>query len=243
MNSGVCLNAKQDCGNFFTILGRVLLLINNVRSPTDICSMRPCAQIWDEVFAVFNASLDALNSENGPKPNRKMCRLLILGEDRRIAAHIGADPIALCRSLWKTIVCGEPQGGSTIAMQLVRTITGRYQRTVWRKLTEILLAIQLTNAFDRADIARVYLWLAYYGWNMHGFEQACSQLEICPDTASDLDCALLVACLKYPQPKNRNSGQIERIHRRARHLVFLEETRNIGLINSCVLNRGTFSNS
>lgn len=172
-----------------------------------------------------------------------MCTFLILGEDRRIASHTGVDTIALIRSAWLTLFLGERQGGATIAMQLVRTITGRYQRTVWRKVTEILLAIRLTQSFDRLDIARIYLWCAYYGWNMHGFEQACEKLKMCPRTASKLDSAMLVARLKYPRPRSENTAQLRRICQRARYLLALESTCMNSSPTPGISNHGSISNS
>lgn len=180
------------------------------------------AQLWDQVADATYDAVGSLRTMPGPKPNPEMCRFLVLGEDHRIKSHIGVDPIALGRSAWKTFLCGKTQGGSTIAMQLVRTITGRYQRTAWRKYSEIELAIRLTRTFDLADLTRVYLWLAYYGWGMHGFQEACAALSLCPEGASEMEAAMLVARLKYPQPKLPNPIWAARIEHRARHLISLD---------------------
>jgi hypothetical protein len=59
-----------------------------------------------------------------PAPSKLMCDILIAGEDHRLAFHPGVDPIALCRAFWKTYFCGTTEGASTIAMQLVRTVSG-----------------------------------------------------------------------------------------------------------------------
>lgn len=131
--------------------------------------METMSRLWREVQAASSTALEDLECAPGPKPTSEMCAFLILGEDQRIESHVGVDPIALVRSIWITCIYRRRQGGSTIAMQLVRTITQRYERTIWRKITEIILAVRLTHAFNRKDIPRIYLWVAYYGWNMHGF--------------------------------------------------------------------------
>jgi membrane peptidoglycan carboxypeptidase len=79
-------------------------------------------------------------------PPKPMIELLLAGEDHRFPYHPGVDTVALCRALWMT-VRGSPQGGSTVAMQLVRTITGRYERTLGRKIREIMFAFFGSSLF------------------------------------------------------------------------------------------------
>lgn len=219
-------------------------LNSSVRFPSKrIGIMQRPSRLWQQVQTISSNALIEMDRASGPKPSQEMCALLILGEDRRIESHMGVDPVALIRSIWMTFVRGKRQGGSTIAMQLVRTITARYQRTVWRKITEILLAIRLTQSFSRFDIARIYLWLAYYGWNMHGFQQACEALSIVPSSASSIESAALVARLKYPHPRFRSKRQLVLIHRRARHLLALQST-NMGCGSvTRTIKHGTISNS
>ena len=184
--------------------------------------MHTLSRLWREVRVASSAALEELEFAPGPKPTSEMCKLLILGEDQRIQSHLGVDPIALVRSIWMTCVYRRRQGGSTIAMQLVRTITGTYERTIRRKITEIILAVRLTQAFDRMDISRIYLWLAYYGWNMHGFQQAYEKIEQATRTGSRIASANLVARLKYPQPRYLDGRQLGRIDQRVQHLLALD---------------------
>lgn len=187
--------------------------------------MEAMSRLWREVQAASSRALEELEYAPGPKPTSEMCAFLILGEDQRIESHVGVDPIALVRSIWMTCIYRRCQGGSTIAMQLVRTITRRYERTIWRKITEMILAVRLTHAFDRKDIPRIYLWVAYYGWNMHGFQQAYERLDLAGGTGSKVKSANLVARLKYPQPRCINEPQLDRIERRVQHLLALYPDR------------------
>ena len=101
---------------------------------------------WKQLRAsVDKLELEILNSDF-PRPTRRMCEFLIVAEDHRFARHPGVDPLALCRTAWKTYFCNSRQGGSTIAMQLVKTLSGRYEATWQRKAVEILLAILLSQA-------------------------------------------------------------------------------------------------
>lgn len=154
------------------------------------------------------------------QPTALMVRLLILGEDRRFYWHLGADPFALLRASWKTFH-GIPQGGSTIAMQLVRTLTGNYERTYRRKLREIILAVMITSWKGRIAIPSLYLWVAYYGWRMNGIKQAYMRLGSDHRRESLQGAAELVARLKYPEPSVQTAKRAYQIDLRARYLMSL----------------------
>ena len=63
-------------------------------------------------------------------------------------------------------------------MQLVRVLSGNYEISLRRKALEIFIAVKLTNKLKKREILRLYLSVAYFGWNMHGIIQACSHLYI-----------------------------------------------------------------
>jgi membrane carboxypeptidase/penicillin-binding protein PbpC len=172
-----------------------------------------------------------------------MCDFLIAGEDHRFYHHPGMDPIALCRAAWKTFFCGSRQGASTIAMQLVRTITGRYEKTWRRKLIEILFAILLTHHINKDRLPILYLWIAYYGWRMHSFTQACSRLNINPSSVSELEAAKLVSRLKYPEPCKLNTNRLRQIQYRAQHLIALTNSMAESRCINQVDQNGTIQNS
>ena len=165
--------------------------------------------------------IEEMDSSNAPHPTPQMCHLLILGEDRRFHYHLGVDCIGICRAIWKTVFCGQVQGGSTIAMQLVRTLTGHYERTCRRKLREMVLAVRMTSYVGRDRLPSLYLWIAHYGWEMNGFNRACMGLGIDPISATPLETARLIARLKYPEPRQFDCMQSQRIERRARYLISL----------------------
>ncbi|MCY3673899.1 MAG: transglycosylase domain-containing protein [Rhodobacteraceae bacterium] len=154
-----------------------------------------------------------------------MCSLLIAGEDHRFYNHPGVDVVAICRAIWSTYFLGTRQGGSTIAMQLVRTLTHRYERTVLRKIREIILAICITWYVPKRRIPLLYLWCASYGWKMNNFSEACTRLKLNPKTACIQEEAELIARLKYPQPKELNLERMKTIHRRGLHLIQLLNKR------------------
>ena len=153
------------------------------------------------------------------RPNEEMRQLLILGEDHRFAWHPGVDPLALCRAAWRTYGRGRREGGSTVAMQLVRVLTGRFDRSWRRKIDEMALAIRLTRHVSKADLPELYLFVAYYGWRMNGFGQACRRLDLDPVRCSLQESAMLVARLKYPQPRRCARKRWEQITLRSEYLM------------------------
>ena len=174
---------------------------------------------WATLRDAVEHSRSKLLQDAYATPPKPMVELLIVGEDHRFRHHPGVDPVALCRALWKTIR-GSRQGGSTVAMQLVRTLTGRYEITLERKIREIVLAVLLTRYFGKADLPTLYLYIAYYGWKMNGFPQACRRLGIDPGAMSQSEAAKLVARLKYPEPRLASIKRTKQIERRASHLTF-----------------------
>lgn len=160
-------------------------------------------------------------------PSPRMQSLLIVAEDRRLGYHPGADAIALARAVWRTSFYGARQGGSTIAMQLVRTLTGNYQRTMRRKVVEVVLAILLTRRTRSEKLPLLYLWCAYYGWRMTGFQAACRRLQLDPAHMDLRDEAELVARLKYPQPRDPSRARMGKIARRGQHLTALLQSRRL----------------
>ena len=180
---------------------------------------------WKALRRKIERIVSEMESSGFPKPTQKMCQFLVAGEDHRFQIHPGVDPIALCRALWKTVFYGRRQGGSTIAMQLVRTVTKRRDRTYRRKLLEIVLAVRLTQHFGRGRLPPLYLWIAHYGWRMNNFHEACLRIGIDPLLASDLDAAMLVARLKYPEPRTLHRERMWRLQRRAAHLMLLGQSK------------------
>ena len=198
----------------------------------------PLKAEWDRLRREVQRVDAEMQSGVKPTPTTLMCELLIAGEDRRFRFHPGVDPVGLVRAIWKTIVFHERQGGSTIAMQLVRTVSGRYEKTLKRKCSEIVLSLLLTHHFGRERLPMFYLYVAYYGWRMNNFRQACARLGIKLDAIDDMEAARLVARLKYPQPCRYGAERIRRIERRARHLIALKDHRHMtgdsyGTVQSC----------
>jgi len=150
-----------------------------------------------------------------------MQALLISGEDHRFFDHAGIDFIAVCRAIWRGYVLGHREGASTIEMQLVRVLTGRFERTLIRKIRESGLATLLASAVPKHEIPVLYLRVAYYGAGMGNFSSACKRLSLEPLNMSSCQAARLVARLKYPEPAQISEVRRAQLAQRTEHLLNL----------------------
>ncbi|MFN3656191.1 MAG: transglycosylase domain-containing protein [Pseudolabrys sp.] len=100
-------------------------------------------------------------------------RAFIAIEDRRFYDHYGVDPMGIGRAALANILHrGVAQGGSTITQQLAKNLFLTQERTVTRKLQEVLLALWLERKFSKTEILELYLNRVYFGAGAYGIEQA-----------------------------------------------------------------------
>lgn len=148
-----------------------------------------------------------------------LVRALVAGEDHRFHRHHGIDPIAVGRAVIGLITGRPLGGGSTIEQQLYRVLTNRRERTIGRKLRELLGAYFLSGIYDKRTLASRYLTAAYFGAAMNGLEQAARALAYSLPDLSEEEAAALVARLKYPEPRVAGPRRRAQIHRRTRWIL------------------------
>lgn len=93
-------------------------------------------------------------------------------EDRRFYSHWGIDPRGLARALWSNITGSSVQGGSTITQQLAKISFLTPERSLTRKLREMLIAFWLEAWLTKDEILARYLSNAYFGDNVYGLRAA-----------------------------------------------------------------------
>ncbi len=87
----------------------------------------------------------------------------------------------------------------------------------------MIFAMLVTGYVPREEMLALYLSVAYYGWGMNDFVQTCRRLRIDPKYCSLEESALLVARLKYPEPRNCIEERRLQIARRSEyHLARLK---------------------
>jgi penicillin-binding protein 1C len=125
-----------------------------------------------------------------------------LHEDRWFRWHPGFNPYGLLRGAWVTYVRhGNPQGGSTITMQLARLLYRLNTRSPWGKLKQVALAIRLELFYPKDQILEAYLNYAPYGRNVEGVGAASLAYFDKSPAALNLPEALTLAVI--PQDPSR----------------------------------------
>lgn len=102
---------------------------------------------------------------------------VIAVEDRDYYAHPGFDLRAIIRAVFQNVDAGETvSGASTITQQLTRNLlmsqSERTEKTVERKIKEIILAAEITRRYSKDEILEIYLNENYYGNHAYGIEAA-----------------------------------------------------------------------
>ncbi len=93
-------------------------------------------------------------------------------EDRRFYQHYGIDPVGIARAMLVNIRHGMSQGGSTLTQQLAKNLFLTQERTLSRKVQELVLAFWLERKFSKAEILELYLNRVYFGAGAYGIEAA-----------------------------------------------------------------------
>jgi penicillin-binding protein 1A len=98
---------------------------------------------------------------------------VIAVEDERFYEHPGFDPVGIARAAWTDVVAGGVvQGGSTITQQYVKNVYTGGERTIGRKVREVLLAVKLEQELGKDEILESYLNTIYFGHGAYGVEAA-----------------------------------------------------------------------
>jgi monofunctional glycosyltransferase len=149
----------------------------------------------------------------------RLVATLVAAEDHRSAFHAGVDPVSLLRVVFLWLRTGRPEGASTIEQQFVRVVTARYERTLYRKLREQLLAVALCQRRSKTRVAMAYLSIAYYGSRQVGLSALLAALGPNLELATQDDVSRMIARLKYPEPLLPTTLWRNRIEHRTQYIA------------------------
>ncbi|MBW9112428.1 PBP1A family penicillin-binding protein [Rhizobium cauense] len=150
-------------------------------------------------------------------------------EDRRFYSHFGVDPLGLARAFVTNLTSGHMvQGGSTLTQQLAKNLFLSPDRTLERKVQEVLLALWLEQKYTKDQILAMYLNRVFFGSNAYGVEAASRRYF--NKSARDVnlgEAALLAGLVKAP---SRLSPARDPEAANARAQVVLQTMREQGYI-------------
>jgi len=157
---------------------------------------------------------------------------VVASEDSRFYQHKGIDLRGIIRAVLVDLkLQSRSQGGSTITQQLIRSVYLTTQKSISRKIKEIVLSIELENKYSKDQILDWYLNQIPFGQNAYGAEAASQTYFNKP--ASDLsiaESAALTAVIPAPSyysPYGPNKTEMLK-----RKDSILEKMEKIGYITS-----------
>ncbi len=158
-----------------------------------------------------------------------LVQAVVAVEDRRFFAHWGVDLRGMLRAAWQNLRTGSyTAGGSTITQQLAKNLYLSGERTLARKLRELVLALWLELRLGKEDILELYLNRVYFGEGAYGAE-AAARIYF-GKSAGELDlaeAAMLAGVLRAPSrlAPTRNLAAA-----RARAGVVLRAMAELGMV-------------
>src|SRR3989338_2363742 len=110
--------------------------------------------------------------EQIPEP---LIQAVLATEDQRYFKHKGVDIPGLGRAALRLLKTGKKlEGGSTITMQVARSFYLSRQKTMGRKIREILLAIKIEHKLKKQKILELYLNKVFLGNRAYGVAAAAA---------------------------------------------------------------------
>ncbi len=95
----------------------------------------------------------------------------ITAEDRSFCQHYGFDPKGILRAMWDDLR-GQHVGGSTLTQQLVKNAILSNEKTLTRKIKELILSIELERRYSKDEILQIYFNEIPYGSTYYGIQAA-----------------------------------------------------------------------
>ncbi len=159
--------------------------------------------LWQDYNAVKRVPVQGSEISNYLK------QATVAVEDRDFYNHRGFDIKGIARAAINDLTHrGSTQGGSTITQQLVKlNLDWTQQRSITRKVKEIILAVELERSYTKADILTGYLNAAPYGGVDQGVQAAAADyFHEKPSQLTLGQAAMLAAIPKSPTLYSPYSG-------------------------------------
>lgn len=153
---------------------------------------------------------------------------LLATEDRRFYNHHGVDPVGIVRAVVSNVFhrrLGE--GASTITQQLVRNLFLTNERSMARKLREMVMAMKLESEMTKEQILELYINTIYFGEGAYGIGAASQMYFQKPASQLTLPEAALLAGL--PQAPSRLNPYVNPKDALARRHEVVENLLESGL--------------
>lgn len=126
---------------------------------------------------------------------------VVVAEDFRFYFHPGLDWKSLRAAFWINLKQGKiVWGGSTITQQLAKNLYLGPEKTLSRKLREVILALKLERSLTKNRILEIYLNVAQWGPSLFGVTAASRHyFGKLPEELGPLEASYLASILPNPE--------------------------------------------
>ncbi len=161
---------------FILITSFYFLILKGLPSPNELTNRSPevSTKIYDrngnllyKIYKDKNRTLIPLTSI--PK-HVQMATLA--AEDAEFYAHPGFSVRGIFRAILRNSERGSLQGGSTITQQLVKNALLTPEKTITRKVKEVILSVEVEYYYSKEKILEMYMNEVSYGGTAYGIEAA-----------------------------------------------------------------------
>jgi penicillin-binding protein 1A len=138
---------------------------------------------------------------------------LLAIEDVRYYDHIGVDPYRIAGVVFRNVTSGRMEGASTITQQLAKNLFLYKDQTIWRKVNEWMVALQIERFYTKRQILEMYMNYVFLGAGSYGFEAGSrTYFGKSLKEVSIEEAALLAAIPKSPEysPMRNRQRALER---------------------------------
>lgn len=176
----------------------------------------PDVQVARQCFhtSMFNVYLCEKSPDyarlNEISPN--LINAVIISEDASFRNHEGVDIEELKESFRRNLEEGKiKRGGSTITQQLVKNLFLTGEKSMFRKVKEIILATQMEREFSKNEILEKYLNVVEFGDGLFGVKKASQYyFKKSPSQLTPNEAAFLAFLLPNPHKYSQSfkKGQL-----------------------------------
>jgi membrane peptidoglycan carboxypeptidase len=149
----------------------------------------------------------------------------ITAEDRSFCEHGGFDVKGFTRAVIQNLL-GNRVGGSTLTQQLVKNAILSNEKTITRKVKELILALELERRYSKDEILQIYFNEIPYGSTYYGLEAAAQNYF--QKSANEITLAEAVTLAALPKAPTTYLNNPDRLLARRNYL--LDEMKDLGFI-------------
>jgi 1A family penicillin-binding protein len=164
----VLLTAVVGCVG---ILGLFIFFAKDLPSPDRVVRREGfSSRIYDRngkvLYDVFSGQKRTpVNMDQVPK---QLQDATVAIEDKNFYTHAGIDPLTPLRIAYNLVLKRRVVGGSSLTQQLVKNVLLTNERTLWRKIKEFILTLEVESKYSKVQILQMYLNEVPYGGTAYG---------------------------------------------------------------------------